>query len=68
MAFYLKYVLLKRSQCENLTESILSHVVSFCSILFSISALTLIKMEFFNSNFTKYSRTSNIAIYEAYNI
>lgn len=60
---YLSAVSVKNSQ-----KSILSHVISFCCILFSILALTLMKKEVFNSNFAEYSRTSYTAIHEAYNI
>jgi len=59
---YLSAVSVKNS------KSVFPHVIYFCSTLFSTLALTVIKKEVFNSNFAEYSRTSYIAIYDAYNI
>lgn len=46
LTFYLSYVLLKCSPCEKLIKSVHSCVISFCSFLFSILAVTLIKRRF----------------------
>lgn len=44
----------------------LFHLDIFCSILFSILTLTLIKKEAFASNFAEDSRTLNSAAYKTY--